>query len=87
MSWCDNVTDTPPGKSSNAVITEVLGGMTFCVKLLNYLRLCGKKVTMFSLSGFKPFLFFVDMLPAVLNKCSEAELKAQIHKILFSKMG
>ena len=35
---------------------------------------------MLSLSGFKLFLFLVDILPAVLNKRSEAELDAQIER-------
>ena len=35
---------------------------------------------MLSLSGFRLFLFLVDILPAVLNKCSEAELDAQMER-------
>ena len=35
---------------------------------------------MLSLSGFKLFLFLVDILPAVLNKRSEAELDAQLER-------
>ena len=45
---------------------------------------------MFSLSGFKLFRFLVDMLPAVLNNRSEAELDAQIDKYFLAnrdKMG
>ena len=40
---------------------------------------------MFSLSGFKPFLFFVDMLPAALNKHSEAKLERQIDKYFLAR--
>ena len=35
---------------------------------------------MLSLSGFKLFLFLVDILPAVLNKRSEAKLDAQLER-------
>ena len=33
-----------------------------------------------SFSGFKLFRFLVDTLPAMLNKCSEAELNAQMDR-------
>jgi len=57
---------------NDATFQNIVVTMYFikCTVLLNYLRLCAKKANIFSLLGFKPLLFFVDMLPAVLKKCS-----------------
>ena len=39
-----------------------------------------KNTSILSLSGLKLFLFLVDILPAVLNNRSEAELEAQMDR-------